>query len=219
MLNYDIFPTSLIFVQTRKGRSEIVRPTFGLSSRERRILNAMDGTRCISDLACLCPMPELDEIVATLLERGYIVQSHQEAMVQTVPEIRSAGPRETAARATSAVPISASRARLRADPEAYDAARLAQAKILMSEVCAIHLGMLGSEIVAKIERASDTPSLLSLIGEWHMALCESKYGSHYAGMFIDQLKQLLLHKCSCAHRTSVDHTQSCSQSCIELRMG
>lgn len=79
--------------------------------------------------------------------------------------------------------------------------------------------MLGSEIVAKIERASDTPSLLSLIGEWHMALCESKYGSHYAGMFIDQLKQLLLHKCSCAHRTNVDHTLSCSQSCIELRMG
>jgi hypothetical protein len=53
---------------------------------------------------------------------------------------------------------------------------LGRIKRYMVTTAQTHLGLLAAEVVERIERAADTGQLRAVVGQWHMALQDSKRG-------------------------------------------
>jgi hypothetical protein len=78
------------------------------------------------------------------------------------------------------------------DPESHvDTAKLLRIKTMMTDSAQTYLGLMASEVVRRIQRAGDETQLLSVVGHWHMAMRESKYGRDVAGIQLEQIKASL----------------------------
>jgi hypothetical protein len=155
----------LVFAKTPMGRSEVAQRGAGLNGRQRSILIVLDGQKPLGAIGTLLPQQELARILTVLLELGLIAPVADEA--PSLPAGRTAA-------AASAPSV--------------DSARLVRIKAMMTRSAETYLGVMASEVVRRVEQASDETQLLSVLGHWHMAMRESKYGRDVAGVHLEQIK-------------------------------
>ena len=65
-----------------------------------------------------------------------------------------------------------------------DSAKIAAIKRLLADTALTYLGLLSADIRWRIDEAQDAAQLLSVLGQWHMALRQSKHGGAYAGQYL-----------------------------------
>ncbi len=161
----------MVFAKTPKGREEVALRAAGLHARQRSTLIMMDGRKRLDAIPALPPQPELELIIATLLELGLIAPQAE------------AAPAPAPAVAAKTMPTLAP----------IEAARLARIKAMMIESAEAYLGLMAADLVHRIEKAADAAQLLSVLGHWHMAMRESKYGRDVAGTRLAQIKACFEH--------------------------
>ena len=159
----------MVFAKTPKGREEVALRAAGLNARQRSTLIMLDGQKRLDAVPALPPQPELGLIIDTLLALGLIVP-------------------QTAAAPAPAAEVQAAPA---VDP--VEAARLARIKAMMTESAEACLGLMAADLVRRIDRAADEAQLQSVLGHWHMAMRESKYGREVAGARLAEIKACFEH--------------------------
>jgi hypothetical protein len=154
-----------VFAKTPKGRSEVAQRSAGLNGKQRSILIVLDGQKRLSEIETLLPQQEVARILTVLVELALIAPVADEPVFL---------PSDCAAATASAPPV--------------DSARLVRIKAMMTGSAEKYLGVMASEVVRRVEQASDETQLLSVLGHWHMAMRESKYGRDVAGIHLEQIK-------------------------------
>ena len=59
---------------------------------------------------------------------------------------------------------------------------------MMTESAEAYLGLMAADLVRRIQKAGDEAQLQSVLGHWHMAMRESKYGRAVAGERLAQIR-------------------------------
>jgi hypothetical protein len=72
-----------------------------------------------------------------------------------------------------------------------EAAELSRIKTMMTDSAETCLGLMASEVVRRVQQARDETELLSVVGHWHMAMRESKYGRDVAAGLLEQITMSL----------------------------
>jgi hypothetical protein len=67
-------------------------------------------------------------------------------------------------------------------------ARLADIKSLMTDSANTYLGLMAAEVVRRVQGARDEAALLSVVGHWHMAMRDSKYGRDAAETCLEHIR-------------------------------
>jgi hypothetical protein len=67
-----------------------------------------------------------------------------------------------------------------------DEKKLREVKDFMITTAHTYLGLLSADLIAKIERAKDAPQLMAMLGQWFMALRDSKHGKRFASVYMEQ---------------------------------
>lgn len=190
-----------VFTKTAKGRDEIARRGFGLNPRQRRVLIVMDGTKSLSTITEMIPKHELDEIIPFLTQQSFIALAKSAAKEikgialeshtvhhSTIPEASlSLAPSSRAS--VSSEPLSPSPEMVTALTQ--DVEKLREIKDFMTTTAQTYLGLLAAELIHRIERAKGAEALMAVVGQWHMALRESKHGNRFAGPYLHQITAAL----------------------------
>jgi hypothetical protein len=161
----------MVFAKTPKGRAEVAQRSALLSRKQRSILIVLDGKKRLSAIHTLLPSQELAAIVHQLLALELIAAQIEVAVSAAAPKTAAAGHPLTPAPAQPA-----------------DPARLLRLKAMLIDSAETHLGLMAAEVVRRVELACDETQLRSVLGHWHMAMRESKYGKDVAGMHLEQIK-------------------------------
>ncbi len=179
-----------IYAKTSKGHDEIVRPRFGLNPRQRRILTFVDGVRTLVALYGHFPPQEIEDIACSLAGQDFICLVGKQSQ-ETASSWLHASARDVYTWNEN-LGLKHTRGQKGANPVlTQDPEKVSKAKEFMLEIAAIHLGILGREIIQKIDTAQCSASLASLAGQWTMALCASKTAARYAQLYLEQLKCML----------------------------
>lgn len=180
-----------IYAKTPKGEDELVRPKFGLNPRQRRLLGFVDGSRPLFPLHAQFPVQEMEDIGNALTWQEFILligEKPEETVLlwqqgyasrhafrwDHRADLHQAGSRGEQGQALT-----------------HDVEKVRKAKEFMLETAAVHLGILGREVVGKIGGAQSAHALASVAGQWTMALCASKSAGRYAQLYLEQLKFIL----------------------------
>ncbi|MHB1655487.1 MAG: hypothetical protein ACYC43_01455 [Burkholderiales bacterium] len=172
-----------VYCKTDKGRREIIERRHALAFRQRNTLILMDCAKSLGLIADAIPQSELEKTVPFLLEHGFIVLANAQPA-----EERPALPRDrqTIAGATNspslAMPAS-TQPPLTRDPDVME-----QVKSFMLASANTHLGLMGAETIARIQRCRTAEQLIAAAAFWHMAMRESKTGKEFASIFMEQVK-------------------------------
>lgn len=182
---------SHIYAKTPKGEDEIVRPKFGLNPRQRRILTFVDGARPLLPLRRQFPVQEMEDIVTILAGQEFIFLIDRKPEGTDSLKMQGyAGRHAFHWNQRTDAPQSGchdgNQPALTHDPE-----KVQMAKDFMLETAAVHLGILGRDIVGKIGSAESALALAGIAGQWTMALCASKTAARYAQLYLEQLKSIL----------------------------
>lgn len=153
----------MVYAKTPKGRAEVALRAAGLNSRQRSMLIMLDGRKRIDAIPALPPRPELEAILQSLLDLE-LIAPHTRAPV---------APAQALAPVTAAV---------------VDTARLLRIKTMMIDSAESCLGLMATDRVRRIQQARDDAQLQSVLGHWHMAMRESKYGRAVAEERLAQIK-------------------------------
>lgn len=164
-------PRTTVFVKTNKGRQEIAQRSAALSGKQRTVLIMLDGSKPLDRVQTALPADELASIVAFLQAQDYISAQAGTAAI--------AAPTPAPPAPAAAAPISAL-----AQP-------LQEIKDYMRSTTRAHLGLMAADVIRKIDKAVDTVQLMAVIGHWHMALQDSKYGKPFAELYLAQVKASL----------------------------
>lgn len=151
-----------VFTKTVKGRNEVAQRSPGLSTRQRQVLILIDGVKQLHTISTMVPETEFVNIV------GFLQQEEMITLQQT------SATEKAAQGVTRALPTV-----LTDDP-----AKIAALKRLLSVTARHYLGLLSVDIERRIDGAQDAAQLLSVLGQWHMALRQSKHGGTYAGQYL-----------------------------------
>jgi hypothetical protein len=180
-----------VFAKTPLGRVEIGQRSAGLGARQRSILIMLDGQKPLRGIDTLLPPQQLAEIVDFLLAAGLVEAQALvvEAQAVVAPLAPAPVPVQPAPAALSTPP--APTPYPSAPPLASalpDASKLQHIKTLMTETAMSYLGLMAADIVRRVEGASNETQLMSVLGQWHMAMRDSKYGKDVAGAYLDEIK-------------------------------
>jgi len=156
-----------LLVKTPRGREEITLRSHDLHPLQRRLLIVADGTKTVADLRAMRLTQDTDDIIRLLIGKELIAI---ERRVGTMP-----------ATAAAVTPAPAAPA-LTDDPH-----KVRQVKDFMMGVAKRCLGLLAADIVERIEKAPDARCLMSLVGQWHMALRESKKAHGYIDGWLEEV--------------------------------
>jgi hypothetical protein len=148
-----------VYAKTAAGRAEVARRSLGLNSRQRTLLIMVDGSKASSELALTMPGSPVTQMLAELAALGLI---------------DGRGTPEAAAPAPIADPL----------PSPH----LADIKRQMADAAQSCLGLLAADLLRRLERASDEPQLLNVLGHWHMAMRDSKRGREVVEDYLQQIK-------------------------------
>ncbi|MHB0991950.1 MAG: hypothetical protein ACYC3O_08570 [Burkholderiales bacterium] len=176
-----------VYCKTDKGRREIIERRHALAFRQRNTLILMDCAKSLGLIADAIPLTELEKTVPFLLEHGFIVlaTAQQEKELSAVPRDRQtlAGETNPLSLATT-VPMPASvQPTLTQNPDVME-----KVKIFMLSSANTHLGLMGAETIARIQRCRTAEQLIAAAAFWHMAMRESKTGKEFASIFMEQVK-------------------------------
>lgn len=168
---------SAVFMKTAKGRNEIAQRSLGLNSRQRQVLILVDGVKQLRAINTILPETEVVRIV------DFLQQEEMIALQQTS--------------ITGVEATTASIYRIADDPAqpglpspvlTDDPNKIAALKRLLSDTARNYLGLLSADIRRRIDEAQDAAQLLSVLGQWHMALRQSKHGGAYVGQYLVPIK-------------------------------
>ncbi|MEO7494470.1 MAG: hypothetical protein ABIT83_08570 [Massilia sp.] len=70
-----------------------------------------------------------------------------------------------------------------------DPARLARIKAMMVRSAEAYLGVMAGDVVRRVDKAANEAELKSVLGHWHMAMRESKYGREVAGLHLEEIRE------------------------------
>jgi hypothetical protein len=163
--------SDVTFGKTPAGWAEVAQRAAGLSSRQRSILIILDCQKRLREVATSLSPQELSEIADLLLKLKLIepkIDAAASEAASLTPAVRPTVPSVSA-------PAPAS-------------AKLLQMKSMMSRSAETYLGLMATDIVRRVEQASDETQLLSVVGHWHMAMRDAKHGKDVAGPLLEQIK-------------------------------
>lgn len=178
---------SSIFTKTQKGRDEVVQRRAGLNTRQRSVLIMLDGIKRLDKLMSPIPKDELSHIVDFLTKQEFIRlhpqvdSSQQENPVNAQPEVLT--PLE---QPTPPVQIP-SHAKPKTSVFLQDEKKLREIKDFMTTTAHTYMGLLSADLIRRIERAKEAPQLMAILGEWFVALRESKHGQRFASAYMEQI--------------------------------
>ncbi len=161
----------MIFSKTPKGRAEVEQRSTRLNVKQRSILIMIDGQRRLSAISALISDQEVARIADILLGFELIAPQSEVAVSAVAPRTATVDLALTSAFAPPA-----------------DSAKLIRIKSMMTLSAETYLGLMAAVVVRRVEQACDEAQLLSVVGHWHMAMHESKYGKEVANMHLEQIK-------------------------------
>lgn len=174
-----------VYCKTDKGRREIIERRHGLTFRQRNTLILMDCVKSLELIAGAIPLTELEKTVPFLLEHGFIVLANAQ---QAEEQLTAARDRQTHVGAPNALAmptpiLTSTQATLTQNPEVIE-----QIKTFMLASADTHLGLMGADTIARIQRCRTAEQLMAAAAFWHMAMRESKTGREFAAIFMEQVK-------------------------------
>lgn len=152
--------SATVFTKSEKGREEIAERSHGLNARQRHVLILVDGKRDSAALRAALPGQDVDTVLGDLLRDGYIDTVHSEEAAQQLA-IQSG-----------------------------EGHGLEQAREYMIAVAQSCLGLLATDLVARIRRSSGQAQLSAAASYWITAVRDSKYGCHLGDHYLEQLRAL-----------------------------
>ncbi len=164
-----------IFAKTGKGRNEIAQRSASLSAKQRTVLIMLNGNKPLDDVDTMLPEQDVANIVLFLLEQNFI----------TAQEGATCRPD---AAIVPGLPLSVITPPARSAGLTTDPVKLREIKDFMNATARTYLGLLAMELVHRVEHAADAAQLISVLGQWHMALRESKNGKLLATDYVEQIK-------------------------------
>ena len=173
-----------VFGKTQRGREELNQRGKGLNARQRSILILMDGARSLQMLTAIISPPELKETVPYLLKQGFIARPTAATAEVLTAEARPAP--DNLGHADNPDEGTVPAVRL-----TQDAAKVRQVQDFMVTTTQTYLGLLGADVIKRIERAKNAEQLMAVVGHWHMALHDSRQGSRFAAPYLEQVKTSL----------------------------
>lgn len=170
------FTWSTVFSKTAKGREEVIRRVAGLNMRERSVLIMLDGIKRLDRLLTAMPKEELGRIVDHLAKKELIQVS---AVAEKIPDD-----------VCDATIVAFQEQEAASSPfkTAYleDLEKLREVKDFMTSTAHTYLGLLSADLIHRIERAKDAPQLMAVVGQWYIALRDSKHGYRFASGFMEK---------------------------------
>lgn len=157
-----------IFIKTAKGRAEMAARSAGLKSRQRSVLIMLDGRKSVRDIAGF-PAEDVSDDIRHLLALELIAPMRAVDAEEATPGVPA--PRQAAA-----------------DDAVADTPALADIRALMTDSANTYLGLMAADVVARVRRARDRTELLAVVGHWHMAMRDSKYGRDAAGVYLERVR-------------------------------
>lgn len=155
-----------IVVKTPKGIDEIEKRTAGLPARARQLLIMADGKRDIATLSQLVNTPDVDDVLIQLMKGGFLTfVTHQ----STVPQATT--------RDGIDIPV---------DPQE----RLKLARNFIINTTETFVGVFGTGLIEKANKAQHSQDLQKLIPDWEGAMI-SGAGKKRAADLKTKLTELL----------------------------
>ncbi|HET9112551.1 MAG TPA: hypothetical protein VFN66_01630 [Burkholderiales bacterium] len=174
-----------VYCKTDKGRQEIIERRHPLTFRQRNTLILMDCAKKLELIADAIPLTELEKTVPFLLEHGFIVLAHvQQAEERPV----AARDRQTPAGAANTAAATLFKQTSTQPPLTQDTDIIEKVKAFMLASTDTHLGLMGADTIARIQRCRTAEQLIAAAAFWHMALRESRTGKEFAAIFMEQVK-------------------------------
>lgn len=183
-----------VFIKTPKGREEIDTKTGGLSLIMRRVLIFLDGKRTLHEVQALPKVDDVEQIIRSLEQDGYIqrLSSESASPTETTKASNNVNPLLVNRVDSNAVPAFIAPARngnFRPLPPKVDAAQLKMAKNFMANTLNAFVGTFGSSaLINRIDRCEDHEALRSIYEDWLTAILGTKQGKKDA----ENLKAKLL---------------------------
>lgn len=166
---------NLIYCKTDKGRLEVTERQHGLTSRQRSALIIIDGAKTIDVLAEIIPIAELEQSIPFLNTEGFIMLADALHKQQLQAQMK--------APTAPAAPIIAIKAGLTQDTQ-----RVSEVRAFMANMANVHLGLMGADVISRIQRCHNAEQLMAVAAFWHMAIRESRTGNPFATTFMEQIK-------------------------------
>ncbi len=165
---------SALLTKSAKGLAELANSVGNLDLRSRQVLILADGQCTLERMKQLRPNLDVQAIVAKLVAEGYLNGDAPAAPTapprpQTPPPVASAPVQET--------PL---------PPE-----KLAQVREIMIESTRSYVGILGSDIIRRIDAAQSLVQIKGCIAQWNMALRESRGGKQVADQHLREVHLML----------------------------
>ena len=172
-----------VFIKTPKGRDEIDSKSGGLSLLMRRVLIFLDGKRTLHEVRALPKIDDVEQIISSLEQNGYIQRVSSEPSTATEPSkttTHNSNPLLVSRVGNNAVPAFIPPARngnFRPLPPRVDAAQLKMAKNFMANTLNAFVGTFGSSaLINRIERCEDHEALRVIYDDWLSAIMGTKQG-------------------------------------------
>lgn len=165
---------AIVYAKTARGHEEVSMRTYGLTPKQRRVLIMMNGKKDLAAIAGFISLQELTEAVPFLLAERFISETTEKSgdTAQNDDDSFADGAEKTGNRTG-------------------DHAALVPIKQMMTAAATMHLGLLASDIVRRIENAGDRAALQSAAGYWHIAILESKTGGDKAGFYLAEVRRAM----------------------------
>lgn len=177
------FTWSTVFAKTAKGREEIIRRAAGLNVRERSVLIMLDGMKRLDRLLHAMPKEELGRIVDQLAKQELIEVT---AVEEQTPDLEAHSTHSAHSALNTVVETTPEPANVRT-AFLCDPSKLREVKYFMTSTAQTYLGLLSADLIHRIERASDAPQLMAVVGQWYLALRDSKYGHRFASAYMENV--------------------------------
>lgn len=180
----------LVYCKTAKGHEEITGRHHGLLSRQRSTLILMDCAKSLGIIATAIPLPELEKTVPFLMQSGFIVlaDEQRERASRNAAQPKQAFNDVNLVAAASKPAIIAAPLQLKQSVLTQDPAVLENVKQFMITTANTYLGLMGAEIISRVQRCHNADQLMAAVAHWHMALRDSKIGAAFAASFLEQVK-------------------------------
>lgn len=179
--------SSPLYFKTEKGRIEIDTRAGGLPAKLRRLLIMIDGRKTVGDLMSQTGLSmDMDSLILQLREEGYIDLAG--AALQSDFVLPDSVPA-----AASLPDLLAMPAVIQAAPEygPVSADDLSAMRRLMLDCARIYLGLMGADLMRRIDAADSEERLRACVPAWHMAMRESKAGRVVAEVHFQTVRDIL----------------------------
>lgn len=151
---------SLPLKKTALGLTELSGAVFNLDLKSRQLLILADGKRTLDCIKQLRPNMDVHGIATRLMSDGYL---HGEALInKPLIQIPTAPTEEK--------PVSVE--------------GLNQAKNIMIETTRTYVGIMGEELIRKIDAANNLTQIKKCIAQWNMAMRDSFKGKQAANQHL-----------------------------------